>query len=54
VRERYPSVDFLRKGLAVFDIKGNDYRLVAQIAFNTGVVIVQKVGTHSEYDTWTL
>ena len=54
VRERYPSVDFVRKGLAVFDIKGNDYRLVAQIAFNTGVVVVQRVGTHAEYDTWTL
>lgn len=54
VRDRYPSVDFVRKGLAVFDIKGNDYRLVAQIAFSTGVVIVQKVGTHAEYDTWTL
>ena len=54
VRERYPSVDFVRNGLAVFDIKGNDYRLVAQIAFNTGVVVVQRVGTHAEYDTWTL
>lgn len=54
VRERYPSVDFVGKGRAVFDIKGNDYRLVAQVGFNSGVVSVQKVGTHAEYDTWTL
>ena len=54
VLDRYPRTSFPRKGLAVFRIKGNDYRMVAQIAFNTGVVIVQKVGTHAEYDTWTL
>ena len=54
VLDRYSRTSFPRKGLAVFRLKGNDYRLVAQIAFNTGVVIVQKVGTHAEYDTWTL
>lgn len=52
--DRYPRASFPRKGLAVFRIKGNDYRLVTQIAFNTGVIIVEKVGTHAEYDTWTL
>jgi len=54
VLDRYPRASFPRKGLAVFRIKGNDYRLVAQIGFNSGVVSVQKVGTHAEYDTWTL
>ncbi|HJW75933.1 MAG TPA: type II toxin-antitoxin system HigB family toxin [Thermoleophilia bacterium] len=54
VLDRYPRTSFIRKGLAVFNIKGNDYRLVAQIGFNTGIVRVLKVGTHAEYDTWTL
>ncbi len=54
VLDRYPRNDFIRKGSAVFDVKGNDYRLVAQIGFNRAVVRVLKVGTHAEYDTWTL
>jgi len=54
VRDRYASVDFIRDGLAVFDIKGNDYRLAAQIGFNRGTVSVLKVGTHAEYNTWKL
>ena len=54
VLDRYPRTDFIRGGLTVFDIKGNDYRLAAQMGFNRGTVSVLKVGTHAEYDTWTL
>ena len=54
VLDRYPRTDFIRGGLAVSDIKGNDYRLAAQIGFNRGTVSVLRVGTHAEYDTWTL
>lgn len=34
----------------VFNIKGNDYRLVVALAYNTGVVFVKFVGTHKAYD----
>lgn len=34
----------------VFDIKGNDYRLVVKIHYNTGVVFIRFVGTHRDYD----
>lgn len=54
VLDRYPRTSFIRQGLAVFDIKGNDYRLAAQISFKHGVIRVLKVGTHAEYDTWAL
>lgn len=54
VLDRYPRTNFIRGGLAVFDIKGNDYRLAAQIGFNRSTVSVLRVGTHAEYDTWTL
>ena len=35
---------------AVFDIKGNRYRLVAHIRFDLGRVHTRFVGTHAEYD----
>jgi mRNA interferase HigB len=54
VMDRYPRTSFLRDRVAVFRIKGNDYRLAVQISFKSGIFRVLKVGTHAEYDTWTL
>ena len=53
-RSTFGSVDSVtvRSGNAVyvFNIKGNDYRLIAAIHFNTGTVYVLAVLTHPEYD----
>ena len=35
---------------AVFNIRGNRYRLVAKIHYNTGIVYIRFIGTHAEYD----
>jgi len=37
-------------GKAVFNIKANDYRLVALVGFRTKRVFVLWIGTHAEYD----
>jgi mRNA interferase HigB len=34
----------------VFNIKGNDYRLVAAVQYQAGVVAIRFCGTHGEYD----
>lgn len=34
----------------VFNIKGNDHRLVVSVAYLFGAVYVKFVGTHAEYD----
>lgn len=35
---------------AVFNIKGNKYRIVTKIHYNTGIVYIRFIGTHAEYD----
>ena len=34
----------------VFNIKGNDYRLIAEIDYNYQFVYIIWVGSHKEYD----
>jgi len=46
----FPSADYVGKSRYVFNIKGNDYRLVAVVLFAVGSVTVCFIGTHSEYD----
>lgn len=54
IKSRYPSADFLSGNRVVFNIKGNDYRLVVQVVFVLGVVVILQIGTHAEYDKWRL
>ena len=50
VEQRYPTDDPIGANRMVFDLKGNDYRLVVVIQYVAGVVVVRFVGTHAEYD----
>ena len=49
LRETFNSVDIV-DGLYVFNIGGNNFRLIAAIHFNTGRVYVRHILTHAEYD----
>jgi mRNA interferase HigB len=50
LKARYPSASLLGGGVAIFNVKGNDYRLEATIAYKTSTVVVLWTGTHTEYD----
>ena len=50
IKDRYASASFLAGNIVIFNIKGNDYRLEAIVAYRTGVVVVNWIGTHAEYD----
>jgi mRNA interferase HigB len=55
VKERYnKTVDFPGNNLAIFNLKGNQYRIAARIHYNRGLVIIEKAGTHNEYIKWRL
>jgi len=45
----YPQADQVGR-CTVFNIGGNNYRLIAAIHYNTGVVYIRHVLTHAEYD----
>ncbi|MBK7309632.1 MAG: type II toxin-antitoxin system HigB family toxin [Sphingobacteriaceae bacterium] len=44
------SVSVLKNSRVVFDIKGNDYRLVAAINYENGWLFIKFIGTHVAYD----
>ncbi|MCM4166103.1 mRNA interferase HigB [Arenibacter antarcticus] len=50
VKLTFNSVDYVGNHRFVFNIKGNTYRLVAIISFNSNKVYIRFIGTHSEYD----
>ena len=50
VKARYRSASFVGENRVLFNIKGNDYRLVVKINYPYRVVYVRFVGTHAEYD----
>jgi mRNA interferase HigB len=49
IKGRYPSVSFLTGNVAIFNVKGNKYRLETRISYSTSVVVVVWAGTHAEY-----
>lgn len=50
IKKDYPSVDYVGNQRYVFNIHGNDYRLVVVIQFTPGKLYIRWVGTHAEYD----
>jgi len=50
VKQHYRSASIVGADRVVFNIKGNDYRLLAAIDYRRGIVFVKWVGSHTEYD----
>jgi mRNA interferase HigB len=45
----FPSADLAGK-YTVFNIKGNHYRLIAEINYRGGTIFVRYILTHADYD----
>ena len=46
----YPKASILKGSRVVFNIKGNDCRLIANIQSQAGVLAIRFFGIHAEYD----
>ena len=49
VKQIYPSADLVGR-YTVFNIKGNQYRMITRIVYRTQTLFIISVLTHEEYD----
>lgn len=51
IKRRHASASFLAGNRVIFNIRGNEYRLVVAVAYRFEAVYIKFVGTHAQYDT---
>ena len=49
IKQEYPSASILNNNRVVFNIKGNNYRLIVKVNYDYQMVWIRFIGTHSEY-----
>ncbi len=50
IKAQYRNANVLKNRRVVFNVKGNDYRLIVAIAYRLGIAYVKFIGTHADYD----
>jgi mRNA interferase HigB len=49
IKAIYRNASFLADNRVVFNVKGNQYRLIVVVQYQHGIVYLRFVGTHQEY-----
>ena len=50
IKRSYATASIVSADRVVFNIKGNDYRLVVAVDFEKNIVWIEWIGTHRDYD----
>ncbi|WP_225119801.1 type II toxin-antitoxin system HigB family toxin [Bradyrhizobium sp. BRP22] len=50
VKRSYATASIISADRIVFNVKGNDYRLVVSADFEKSIVWIKWIGTHKDYD----
>lgn len=50
IKNHYASASFVARNRVVFNIKGNDYRLIVAVAYRFQAIYIKFIGTHAEYN----
>ncbi len=50
VKRDYRNASFVANNRVIFNIKGNNYRLITMINYHFGIVYIRFVGSHKDYD----
>jgi mRNA interferase HigB len=51
IKEKFRNVSIVGDNRVIFNIKGNDYRLIVKINYPHRLIYIRFVGTHKQYDT---
>lgn len=50
MKNLYRNASIIANNRAVFDIKGNNYRLIVHIRYDISIVFIRFIGTHKQYE----
>ena len=50
IKKTYANASILKNNRVVFNIKGNDYRLIVKFNFERQWAFIRFIGTHKQYD----
>jgi mRNA interferase HigB len=50
IKREYPAASILENNRVVFNIKGNNYRLIVRINYHYQMLWIRFIGTHAQYD----
>jgi mRNA interferase HigB len=50
LKQQFRNASVITKKRVVFNIKGNSYRLIADIEYKIKIIFIVWIGTHKEYD----
>ena len=49
IKQRYPTASFLPNNFVVFNVKGNEARMLLQVSYKNQVVLMKWIGLHAAY-----
>ena len=50
LKKQYRNASIITNKRAVFNIKGNSYRLIVDVEYKIGIIFIVWIGSHKEYD----
>lgn len=50
IKAVYRNASIVGNNRVVFNVKGNDYRLIVAVNYRFGIVYIRFIGTHAAYD----
>ncbi len=50
IKSVYANASIIANNRVVFNIKGNNYRLIVHMRYEIGIIFIRFIGTHAEYD----
>lgn len=50
IKSTYRNASIIANNRVVFNIKGNDYRLIVHVRYDIGIIFIRFIATHKEYN----